>query len=240
VAAARLEVAERVDEAGGQQAVEARALLVGEAGVAAVGAGVGQVDLPVRDVQVAAEDHRLALLEGAQVLQERRIPLLLAELQPGQLALHVGRVHRDHEHVVELGGEHPALGVQLGDAQARPHRPQRHARQDGGARVAWTQRGVPVHRPAGQVELDLRGQRADLLQADQVGAAAVQVIEKTLVQAGPQAVDVPRDQFHASSPPPAGAGVQVVLILCKAAAAGWIGRLRQPRLVGPPQPGRSA
>ena len=42
-----LEVTKGVDEPGLEQPAEARALLVGEAGVAAVGAGMGQIDLLV-------------------------------------------------------------------------------------------------------------------------------------------------------------------------------------------------
>jgi len=74
MAAAALEFAERVDESRPQQAVEPGSFLVGETGVAAVGFGVGQVDLPMGDIKIATEHHRLRLLEIADEFKEGRVP----------------------------------------------------------------------------------------------------------------------------------------------------------------------
>ena len=48
-----IKIAERIGETGGEQVAEFAALLVGKAGVAAVGLRVLEVDLLVRDVEVA-------------------------------------------------------------------------------------------------------------------------------------------------------------------------------------------
>src|SRR5690606_25419562 len=85
---ARLEHAESIHEATLEQMREIGTLLVGEPRVAPVGARVCQVDLGVRDVQVAAEDDRLAL--GTQLLevgQKRRIPFLRPVIEARQSAL---------------------------------------------------------------------------------------------------------------------------------------------------------
>src|SRR5262249_53503954 len=59
VSAARLELPESVDETRVEQPGKVIALLVGESGVAAVGLRVREVDLLVRNVEVAAENDRL-------------------------------------------------------------------------------------------------------------------------------------------------------------------------------------
>ena len=67
--------AEGVGEAGGQQLGHLLALLVGEAGVAAVGFGIFQVDLLVRHVHVATDDDRFLLIQRADVGAEVVLPL---------------------------------------------------------------------------------------------------------------------------------------------------------------------
>ena len=65
---------EAVGKAGGEQLGEFRALLVGEAGAAAVRTGVLEVDLLVRDVEIPAGDHGLPRVERAEVLPEGVVP----------------------------------------------------------------------------------------------------------------------------------------------------------------------
>ena len=67
-------VAERIREPGLQQLGELAALLVREARVAAVRAGVLQIDLLMRHIQVAADDHRLLPVERDEIGAERIVP----------------------------------------------------------------------------------------------------------------------------------------------------------------------
>ena len=84
VAGLLVEHPEAVYEAGVQEVLEALALLVGEAGLALVGLGVGEVDLLVGNIQVAADRDGLLLLQGLQVVEEGLVPLLVAEREPAQ------------------------------------------------------------------------------------------------------------------------------------------------------------
>ena len=81
-----MQAAERVDETGFQQVGELAALLVGEAGLAAVGARVLEVDLLVRHVEVSAHHHglRRSRLAG---LRERQLADAHVALA-GRRALH--------------------------------------------------------------------------------------------------------------------------------------------------------
>ncbi len=61
--ARRLELPKCVEEAGFDEGIETTALLDGETVIADIGFGIGQVQIGVRDVQVAATDHRIIALE---------------------------------------------------------------------------------------------------------------------------------------------------------------------------------
>ena len=73
---ARLEFAEGVHESRAHERAEAVALLDGETVVADVGLGIREVNLGVRHVEVAAEDHGLFLLQLFQVAQKILVPNL--------------------------------------------------------------------------------------------------------------------------------------------------------------------
>ena len=47
------------------------------------GFGIGEIELGVRDIQVAAEDHGLLLLELLAVGEEGRIPVLVPQRAAG-------------------------------------------------------------------------------------------------------------------------------------------------------------
>ena len=83
-----MRAAEGVGEPGVEQLGELLAFLIGKAGVSAVGAGVLQVDLVVRHIEIAAHDHgfRLSRLAG---LRQRK-PLR------GQVAVSHGNRFRNH------------------------------------------------------------------------------------------------------------------------------------------------
>ena len=188
--ALRVQGAEGVHKAAGEQLGHLPALLVGKAGVQPVGFGVLQVDLLVRHVQVAAVDHRLHRVQLQEVFAEVVLPFH-AVVQPRQLILGVGGVAAYQPEVLKLGGDDPplvAVDVRakiVGDGQRLP--PGEH----GGAGVAGLVRAVPEHVVARQVELRLLRAHFRLLQADDVRVREGAEIQKSLAQTRPQAVDVP-------------------------------------------------
>ena len=60
-------VAERVDETRGHDIVERFPLLGGKARVVLVGLRIGQIDILVGHIKIAAENHRLLLLQPFQI-----------------------------------------------------------------------------------------------------------------------------------------------------------------------------
>ena len=68
--------------------------------------------------------------------------------------------------------------------------------EDRRAGVALLLGGVPVLPVARQVQLDLMRLCLRLLQAEEIGVQRPEGVLKALLQAGADAVDVPRDQFH--------------------------------------------
>src|SRR5262245_52300193 len=76
---------ERVDEARIQEILKAFALLLGEPLLAAVRFRIREVELRVRDIQVAAEDHRFFLLQLLAVCEECGIPVLVPQRQSAQV-----------------------------------------------------------------------------------------------------------------------------------------------------------
>ena len=72
----------------------------------------------MRHVEVAAENHGLFLLQLFEVTKKIPIPLL-AVGEPCEFAFGVGHVNIDEKKIGELGGEHAAFLVVLGDADVR-------------------------------------------------------------------------------------------------------------------------
>ena len=69
-----ISVAKRIDEARVQKRAERSALLVGESGVPAVRTGVFEVDLPMRNVQIAAVDYRTFFRKPEKIRPDRVFP----------------------------------------------------------------------------------------------------------------------------------------------------------------------
>ena len=138
-----LEFPERVQEAGVHEGTEALTLLDGEAVVADVGLGIGEVQFGVRDVEVAAEDHRLFLFQLLEVGEEIPVPLLPVG-QAGQIALGIGHIDIDEEEALGLGGEHAAFLVVLDDTQVRGNGKRAVFDEDGSAGVAALLGAVPI------------------------------------------------------------------------------------------------
>ena len=86
-----VDVAEGVGKAGGLELAHLFALLVGEAGVAAVALGVLEVDFFLGHVHVAADDHGLLLVQVKEVGAQGVFPLH-AEVDSAELFLGVGAI----------------------------------------------------------------------------------------------------------------------------------------------------
>lgn len=107
-----VELAEAVGKACLEQLAEALPLLGGEAGILFIALWVFQVDLLVRDVEVAAQHHRLLDVELTQVHAKVLIPGL-AVVQSHEASARVWYVRCHQVEVGELCSNDPALLVML-------------------------------------------------------------------------------------------------------------------------------
>lgn len=107
-----VELAEAVGESRLEQLAEALPLLGSEAGVLLVPLGVLQVDLLVRDVEVATQHHGLLDVELAQVRAEVLVPGF-AVVQAHEASARVWYVHRHQVEAGELCCDDAALLVML-------------------------------------------------------------------------------------------------------------------------------
>ena len=192
-------MAEGIDESGGEQVGELRALLIGETGAVVVGLGVLQVDLLMSDVQISAQDDGFDLIQLTQVSTEGIFPRH-AVGQAGQFLLGIGRVTAHEVEFLKFHGDDTALGVVLRDADAVFHGNRRDAGEDGRAGIALLFGVVPVALIAGQHKVGLTGLQFGLLQADDVGVEGEYALGKALVDDGAEAVYVPGNQFHVCIP----------------------------------------
>ena len=116
----------------GKQLAEGLALLVGEARVAAIRRRIGEVDLGVRDVEVATDDDWLLLGEAGEVFTEIGIPLQPV-VEALEFTLGIRNVGTDDKEPVELRRDDTAFGGMV-------------AREIGGD---GKRRGLRKHRGAG-------------------------------------------------------------------------------------------
>ena len=186
----RVQPAEGVGKPGGEQLGHLGALLVGEAGVAPVGLGVFQVDLLVGHIHVPADHHRLSAVQTLEIGPEGVLPRH-AVGQTGQSILGVGGIDGDQIELRVLQGDAPALPHVVGIPDVVGHTQGLPPGENGGAGVALLLRRVPVLKVAGGVDVGLTGLHLGLLQAQRVAVRGGEKVEKSLFDAGPQAVDVP-------------------------------------------------
>ena len=190
-----VQAAEGVHKPGGKKLRHLLALLVGKAGIAPVGARVLQVDLLVGHVQVPAENHRLDGVQLCQIGAEIVLPLHPV-VDALEAVLGVGGVAAHQIEIGVLGGNDPSLMAVEVVAKAVGYGEGLLPGENGGTGIAFFVSVVPVHMVARQVQLYLACLELGLLQAVDVGSRLPAEIKKALLQTGPQAVDIPGNQFH--------------------------------------------
>ena len=112
-----IEEAEGVDKTRLQKFVEFPAFFIRKACVAPVCGGMLQVDLVVRHVHVAADDHRFFCVKRKEIGPECVLPCH-AVVDPGQTLLCVGRIDRYQIKGGIFTGDDPSLGVMGGDTDS--------------------------------------------------------------------------------------------------------------------------
>src|SRR6266511_5650860 len=100
MAAACLKLPERVDETSLHERRESRAFLGGEAVVLHIVLRTGEIDLGVRDVQVAAEDDGLLLFQTLEVGEKIAVPRL-AIRQAREFALRIRDIDVHKKEIIE-------------------------------------------------------------------------------------------------------------------------------------------
>ena len=190
-----IERAEGVDESLGEELAEFLALLIGEAGIAAVGLGVLDVNLLMGHVEVAAVDDGLLAVKALQVVAHGVFPChpVVEALQP---VLGVGGIAAYEEELGHLERDDAAFVVVLVDADAVGHVERLVAGEDGCSGIAFLVGGVPVALVAFELEVELSGLHLCLLQAEEVGVELAEDVAEAFALTGAEAVDVPRYQFH--------------------------------------------
>ena len=164
-----------------EQLAEALPLLIGKSRAAAVVIRAGKVDFVMRDIQVAAKNHRLAGGLFHQVLAKCLIPIK-AVIEAAELILRVGRVHIHEDEVRILKRQYAAFAIVAIDAEADFHIERFFAREHRDAGIAGFFRGIPkimITRKL-QRELHLLGPRLGFLQAKNVGISVATKSPKPL------------------------------------------------------------
>ena len=192
-----MEMAEGVDEAGGEDVVEAGAFFVGESGAFSVLFGPGEVDLAVGDVEIAGKDDGLGLFELFHVGEEGGVPLD-AVGETAEVILRVRGVDVDDKKVRVLGREDAAFLIVLGPAYPEAGGEHRHLAEGGDAGVTLLDRRIPLHVPARlfKSDFDLVGTGLHFLEEDHVRLVQLEEVDEALFEDGADAVHVPTDQFH--------------------------------------------
>ena len=170
--------------------------LIGEPGVTPISFGVSQVDFLMSDVEVATQHHRFLMPQFDQVILEVRIPGLVPVAQTGKITLGIGDIHIDQKESVVFAGNHPpfpavrAVGKILGHPEGFVFGKNR------GAGVAFLFREVIVTESIAEIILgnDFRV-KLHFLQAEKIGFPFLHEGIESLFSTGPQAVDVPGNQF---------------------------------------------
>jgi hypothetical protein len=193
-----MEGPEGVDPPRSHEAVHPASLFGEVPGALLILLGPGEVDGLVGDVVVPAEDDFLSggLLVPGPVGHGVAEPEFVAD--PGPAVLAVGKVGPRKDPRAEVEGQEPALGVVLGNPEAGDRQGLVAAVHGHSAVALLFGLGPPdlPTGPVGEVGPQLFGPGLGFLEADDVGPAGLQPGKKALFGAGPDAVDVPRHEFH--------------------------------------------
>src|SRR5882672_52412 len=207
------EQAKGVDETRIHEVLESLTFFIREALLAAIRFGIGQIELGVRDIEVAAKNDRLGLLQLLAIGEEGRIPVFESQRQAAEVVLGIGRVDRHDIKFLEFRRHDPAflgaIALQFVGKREALRKLERKAVDDGqrlllrenrSARIALLHRGIPVLAVVRQIDLELSALGLGLLQTDDIGP---ELVEKRLkypfLDDGANAVDVPGKNLHAIS-----------------------------------------
>ena len=200
-----LEEAKRIDEAGVDEVLEALALLVGEALLAAVRLWIGEIELRVRNVEIAAEDDRLLLLELLAVGEESGVPMLVPQREAAEVVFGVWRIDGDDVELREFRSDDPAflaaIALELiGELEAPGERLRKAVddrerlllREDRRPGIALLDGRISILVIIGQVDLDLAPLGLGLLQTEDVRLVCLdEALQEPFADDGARAVDVP-------------------------------------------------
>ena len=149
-------------------------------------------------IEIAAVHHRLYGVQLAEIRPDIVLPLHTV-IQPGQLILGIGSIAAYQIELRVLRRDDPALMPVDLFPEVTGNRERRPPGKDGGAGVTCLVGAVPVALIARQLKRRLLRPHFRLLKADHVGVRKGAEIQEALAETRPQAVDIPRYQFHKSS-----------------------------------------
>ena len=115
-----IKITVRVDHSGGQHVVKFGTFFIGETGVTAVGLRILQVDLLMRDVEIAAVNNRLFLFQLFHVCKKVIFPYLPVG-ETGEIFFGIRHIDRDQVKIRILHRDHTALMVVFLDAKSQRH-----------------------------------------------------------------------------------------------------------------------
>jgi hypothetical protein len=195
-----MELAQHVDPALLEQLSEPRALFRQEARVLLVLARPGEVDLLVRDVEVAADRDRRALGEELRRVRQHVVHELELDREALLRGGARGHVEADDREVAEVRPDRAALVGAVVEARAVDVAVGLPPREQRDARVALLRGAVPARAvPARRVQrlVDVVARRAQLLETEEVGPALLQPARETAPFRRADAVQVQRaDRRH--------------------------------------------
>src|ERR1700722_2386472 len=87
---------ECIDEAGVDEGLKSRALLIGETLLAAIGLGIRKIEFGMGNIEVTAKYDGLGFFQLFAICEEGRIPMLVPQGEPAQVVLGIRRINGDH------------------------------------------------------------------------------------------------------------------------------------------------
>ena len=161
-----------------------------------VGLWIFQINLLVGHIQIAAVDNGLAAVQRDQIVPQVILPLH-AVVQPLQAVLGVWSVAAYQIEALVLQRNEASLVVMPVQVHAIGGGQRAVGGKDGGSGIALLFRGVPIlQNTLPQRNVSLTALHFCLLQTEKVRRLGLIKLQKALFHTGPQAVHIPRQQFH--------------------------------------------